>query len=37
MSSVRSSLAVGIMVGMCMVLGYWWIPTQAKEAGEEGR
>ena len=34
MSSARSSLAVGILVGMCMVLGYWWIPSQAKEAGD---
>src|SRR5439155_27357152 len=35
MSSARSSLAVGILVGMCMMLGYWWIPCQAKEAGHE--
>ena len=35
MSSARSSLVAGILVGMCMVLGYWWIPTQAKEAGDK--
>ena len=35
MSNARSSLVAGILVGMCMVLGYGWIPTQAKEAGDE--
>ncbi len=32
MNSERSSVVVGILVVMCMVLGYWWIPTSAKEA-----
>ena len=35
MSNARFSLVAGILVGMCMVLGYGWIPTQAKEAGDE--
>ena len=36
MNSARSSVVVGILVVMCMVLGYWWIPTNAKEAASQG-
>jgi len=32
MNSGRSSVMVGILVVLCVVLGYWWIPTNAKEA-----
>ncbi|HEY3197552.1 MAG TPA: DUF3365 domain-containing protein [Nitrospirales bacterium] len=32
MNSARSSVVVGILVVLCMVLVYWWIPTHAKEA-----
>ena len=36
MNTARSSVVVGILVVMCMVLGYWWIPTNAKEATSQG-
>jgi len=36
MNSARSSVVVGILVVMGMVLGYWWIPTNAKEAANPG-
>ena len=32
MNSARSSVVVGILMVVCMVLGYWWIPTNAKES-----
>jgi hypothetical protein len=35
MNSARSSVVVGILVVMCIVLGYWWIPTNAKEAASQ--
>src|SRR6266487_7026954 len=36
MNSARSSVVVGILAVMGMVLGYWWIPTNAKEAANPG-
>ena len=32
MNRARSSVVVGILLMMCVVVGYWWIPTNAKEA-----
>ena len=35
MSRARFSAVVGILVTMCMLIGYWWIPTNAKDAGTQ--
>jgi hypothetical protein len=31
MRSARASVMVGILMALCVVIGYWWIPTNAKE------